>query len=76
MRVMNSWNALPPHVVDMQCVQEQTGQTLDGYGRMKFSSNKASNLKYKYKYCVLTTVSVVYVLLLNNMIRYECNDIT
>ena len=33
-----------------QCIQEQTGQTLDGYGRMKVSTNRPVNNKYKYKY--------------------------
>jgi len=34
-------------------IQEQTGQTLDGYWRMKVSANKPINHKYKYKYVFL-----------------------
>jgi len=35
------------HTID-QCIQEQTGQTLDGYGHMKVSANWPINNKYKY----------------------------
>jgi len=40
-----------------QCIQEQTGQTLDGYGRMKVSAIQLimDKYKYKYKYPVVTT---------------------
>jgi len=33
-----------------QCIQEQTGQTLDRYGRMKVSAIQLIMDKYKYKY--------------------------
>jgi len=32
-----------------QCIQEQTGQTLDGYGHMKVSAIPLIMDKYKYK---------------------------
>jgi len=35
-----------------QCIQEQTGQALSGYGRMKVLANKPIILKHKCKYTV------------------------
>jgi len=54
LRVINCWKleciatTCSQRTID-QCIQEQTGQTLDRYGRMKVSTIQLIMDKYKYK---------------------------